>query len=116
MEQVCRRMADAFLDYEMTGKNLGMCEHLDREHFYRFTRGYFELAARNGTLYSAGDNQQGYFIFETPETKGNLYGSLLQMKWMLKEIADAMTSAGFTNIETFHHENKSWIAVRAEKD
>ena len=84
MEQVCRRMADAFVDYEMTGKNLGMCEHLDREHFTCFIRSYFELAVRNGSLYSAGDHHEGFFIFETPETKGSLYGSLLQMKWMLR--------------------------------
>ena len=83
MEQVCRKMADCFLDYEMTGNNMGMCEHLDREHFYRFTRSYFELAVRSGTLYSAGDKGEGYFIFETPEKKGNLYGSLLQARWML---------------------------------
>lgn len=83
MERVCRKMADAFLDYEMTGKNLGMCEHLDREHFYRFVRSYFELAVRSGTLYSTGDHHEGFFIFVTPETKGSLYGSVLQLKWML---------------------------------
>ena len=83
MEAECRRMTDSFVDYEMTGNNLGMCEHLDREHFYRFTRSYFELAIRNGSLYCTGDNGEGYFIFETPETKGNIYGSMLQGKWML---------------------------------
>ena len=83
METECRRMADSYLDFEMTGRNLGMCEHLDKEHFYRFTRGYFESAIRNGSLYCAGDNKEGYFIFETPETKRTLYGSLLQAKWML---------------------------------
>jgi GNAT superfamily N-acetyltransferase len=56
---------------------------LDKEHFYRFTRGYFESAIRNGSLYCAGDNKEGNFIFETPETKRTLYGSLLQAKWML---------------------------------
>ena len=40
IESECRKMADSYLDYEMTGSNLGMCEHLDKEHFYRFTRGY----------------------------------------------------------------------------
>ena len=44
IETECRRMADSYLDYEMTGSNLGMCEHLDKEHFYRFTRSYFESA------------------------------------------------------------------------
>ena len=83
MERSCRKMADSFLDYEMTGSNLGMCEHLDREHFYRFARSYFELAVRNGSLYCTGENKEGYFIFETPETKKSLYGSLLQAKWML---------------------------------
>ena len=83
METECKRMADSFLDYEMTGSNLGMCEHLDKEHFYRFARSYFELAVRNRSLYSTG-GKEGYFIFETPETKGSLYGSLLQMKWMLR--------------------------------
>ena len=34
-------MAESYVDYEMTGRNLGMCEHLDKEHFYRFTRGCF---------------------------------------------------------------------------
>ena len=82
MKTECRRMADSFLDYEMTGSNLGMYEHLDKEHFYRFARSYFELAIRNGSLYSTG-GKEGYFIFETPETKGNLCGSLLQAKWML---------------------------------
>ena len=33
--------------------------------------------------YCAGDNKEGYFIFETPETKRTLYGSFLQAKWML---------------------------------
>lgn len=84
IETECRRMADSFLDYEMTGNNLGMCEHLDKKHFYRFARSYFEPAIRNGSLYCAGDNKEGYFIFETPETKRNLYGSLLQAKWMLR--------------------------------
>ncbi len=83
METVCRKMADSFLDYEWTGNNLGMCEYLDREHFYRFTRGYFELAARNGSLYCAGEHGEAYMIFETPDTKGDLYGRLLQLKWML---------------------------------
>ena len=82
MEAECRRMADSYLDYEMTGSNLGMCEHLDKEHFYRLVRSYFELAIRNGSLYSIAD-KEGYFIFETPETKRNLYGSLFQVKWML---------------------------------
>ena len=41
METACRRMAESYVDYEMTGRNLGMCEHLDKEHFYRFTRGCF---------------------------------------------------------------------------
>lgn len=84
MEMVCRRMAESYVDYEMTGRNLGMCEHLDKEHFYRLTRGYFESAVKNGSLYCAGDNREGYFIFETPETKRNLYGSLLQAKWLLR--------------------------------
>ena len=83
METACRRMAESYVDYEMTGRNLGMCEHLDKEHFYRLTRGYFEAAVRNGSLYCAGDKQEGYFIFETPETKRSLYGSLLQAKWSL---------------------------------
>jgi len=60
-----------------------MCEYLDREHFYRFTRGYFEAAVRNGSLYAAGEGGEGYMIFETPETKHDLYGSILQLKWML---------------------------------
>ena len=50
MEAACRRMAESYLTYEMTGRNLGMCEHLDKEHFYRLTRGYFEAAVRNGSL------------------------------------------------------------------
>ena len=84
MEMACRRMAESYVDYEMTGRNLGMCEHLDKEHFYRLTRGYFESAVKNGSLYCAGDNREGYFIFETPETKRTLYGSLLQAKWLLR--------------------------------
>ena len=64
MEAACRRMAESYLTYEMTGRNLGMCEHLDKEHFYRLTRGYFEAAVGNGSLYCAGDNREGYFIFE----------------------------------------------------
>ena len=83
METACRKMAESYVDYEMTGRNLGMCEHLDKEHFYRLTRGYFEAAVRNGSLYCAGDKQEGFFIFETPETKRTLYGSLLQAKWSL---------------------------------
>ena len=83
LETECRRMADSYLAYEMTGSNLGMCEHLDAEHFARLIRGYFESAVRNGSLYCVGDNREGYFLFETPETKRNLYGSLLQAKWML---------------------------------
>ena len=83
IETQCRRMADSYLDYEMTGNNLGMCEHLDQEHFARLIRGYFESAIRNGSLYCAGENKEGYFIFEMPETKRNLYGSMLQAKWML---------------------------------
>ena len=83
METACRKMADAFLDYEWTPGNLGMCEYLDREHFYRFTRSYFELAVRNGSLYCAGDHGEGYMIFETPQTKTDVYGTLLQLKWML---------------------------------
>lgn len=84
METACRKMAESYVDYEMTGRNLGMCEHLDKEHFYCLTRGYFEAAVRNGSLYCAGDKQEGYFIFETPETKRTLYGSLLQAKWSLR--------------------------------
>ena len=84
METACRKMAESYVDYEMTGRNLGMCEHLDKEHFYRLTRGYFEAAVRNGSLYSAGDKQEGYFIFETPETKRSLSGSLLQATWSLR--------------------------------
>ena len=84
METACRKMAESYVDYEMTGRNLGMCEHLDKEHFYRLTRGYFEAAVRNGSLYCAGDKQEGYFIFETPETKRSLYGSLLQATWSLR--------------------------------
>ena len=41
METACRRMAESCLDYKMTGRNLGMCEHLDKKYFYRFTRGCF---------------------------------------------------------------------------
>ena len=84
MESVCRSMTDSFMDYEMTGTNLGMLEHLDREHFYYMTRSYLELALRNGSLYSVGDNHEGHFVFETPDTKGSISGSLLQAKWMLK--------------------------------
>ena len=84
METACRKMAESYVDYEMTGRNLGMCEHLDKEHFYRLTRGYFEAAVRNGSLYCAGDNREGYFIFETPETKRSLSGSLLQATWSLR--------------------------------
>ena len=84
METACRRMAESYVDYEMTGRNLGMCEHLDKEHFYRLTRGYFEAAVRNGSLYCAGDKQEGYFIFETPETKRSLSSSLLQATWSLR--------------------------------
>lgn len=83
MEAACRKMADSFIDYEWSQGNLGMCEYLDREHFYRFVRGYFESAERNGSLYCAGENGEGYMIFETPETKGTFSGSLLQLKWML---------------------------------
>ena len=60
IESECRKMADSYLEYEMTGSNLGMCEHLDKEHFYRFTRSYFELAIRNGSLYCAGGNKEVY--------------------------------------------------------
>ena len=84
METACRKMAESYVDYEMTGRNLGMCEHLDKEHFYRLTRGYFEAAVRNGSLYCTGDNREGYFIFETPETKRSLSGSLLQATWSLR--------------------------------
>ena len=84
METACRKMAESYVDYEMTGRNLGMCEHLDKEHFYRLTRGYFEAAVRNGSLYSAGDKQEGYFIFETPETKRSLSSSLLLATWSLR--------------------------------
>lgn len=83
-------MADSFLDYEWTPGNLGMCEYLDREHFYRFTRGYFEAAVRNGSLYCAGENNEGYMIFETPETKKSFVGSILQLKW-------ALSSYGLSN-------------------
>ncbi len=83
-ETACRLMSDAFLDYDWTTGNLGMCEYLDREHFYRFTRGYFEAAVRNGSLYRAGDRGEGYMIFETPETKGSLRGGLLRLRWMLR--------------------------------
>ncbi len=83
IEMECRKMAESYLDYEMTGSNLGMCEHLDQEHFARLIRGYFELAIRNGSLYCTGENKEGYFIFETPKTKRSLYGSLLQTRWML---------------------------------
>ena len=86
METACRKMAESYVDYEMTGRNLGMCEHLDKEHFYRLTRGYFEAAVRNGSLYCAGDKQEGYFIFETPETKRSLSGSLLQVTWSLRAV------------------------------
>jgi GNAT superfamily N-acetyltransferase len=84
METACRKMAESYVDYEMTGRNLGMCEHLDKEHFYRLTRGYFEAAVRNGSLYCAGANREGYFNFETPETKRSLSGSLLQATWSLR--------------------------------
>ena len=84
MLSVCRTMAESYLDFEMTGNNLGMCEHLDREHFTHLIRGYFESAVRNGSLYCVGENRQGWFIFETPQTKKNLTGSLLQVKCMLK--------------------------------
>lgn len=84
METACRKMAESYVDYEMTGRNLGICEHLDKEHFYCLTRGYFEAAVRNGSLCCAGDKQEGYFIFETPETKRTLYGSLLHAKWSLR--------------------------------
>lgn len=84
MESICRSMTDSFMDYEMTGSNMGMLEHLDREHFYYMTRSYLELAIRNGSLYCAGDHNEGFFVFETPETKGSLSGSLQQAKWMLK--------------------------------
>ena len=84
METACRKMAESYVDYEMTGRNLGMCEHLDKEHFYRLTRGYFEAAVRNGSLYCAGDNREGYFIFETPETKRSLSSNLLQATWSLR--------------------------------
>ena len=40
LETECRKMADSYLAHEMTGSNL-----------YRFTRGYFESAIRNGSLY-----------------------------------------------------------------
>ena len=70
-------MAESYVDYEMTGRNLGMCEHLDKEHFYRLTRGYFEAAVRNDSLYCAGDNREGYFIFEPPETKRSLSATSL---------------------------------------
>ncbi len=84
METACRRMADAFLGYDWTEGNLGMCEYLDREHFYRLTRGYFEAAVRNGSLFCAGDHGEGYMIFETPETKSDFFGGLLLLKWMLR--------------------------------
>ena len=84
METACRKMADAFLDYDWSPGNLGMCEYLDRDQFARFTRSYFEPALRNGSLYCAGENGEGYMIFITPETKGSLSGSLLQLKWMLR--------------------------------
>lgn len=42
-----------------------------------------ESAVRSGSLYCAGENGEGYMIFETPETKGTFSGSLLQLKWML---------------------------------
>ena len=89
MESVCRSMTDSFMDYEMTGTNLGMLEHLDREHFYYMTRSYLEMALRNGSLYSVGDNHEGHFVFETPDTKGSISGSLLQAKWMLKAFEEA---------------------------
>ena len=48
--------------------------------------------------------------------KNEKWEKIIDMKtYTRKEIAAAMTSAGFTDIETFHHENKSWIAVRARK-
>lgn len=84
METVCRGIADAFTDYPWSEGNLGMCEYLDREHFYRFVRGYIEAAVRNGSLYSAGENGEAYMILETPETKNTLAGSLIQLKWMLR--------------------------------
>ena len=64
-------MAESYVDYEMTGRNLGMCEHLDKEHFYRLTRGYFEAAVRNGSLYCAGDNR---------EASGNMVAARLRPK------------------------------------
>ena len=108
METACRQMADAFLDYDWTQGNLGMCEYLDREHFYRFIRGYFELAVRNGSLYCAADHGEGYMIFETPETKGSFAGSLLQLKWMLsayglskgiRQIREIMRSGTYLALE-----------------
>lgn len=48
--------------------------------------------------------------------KNDKWERIIDMKtYTRNEIADAMTSAGLTKIETFHHENKSWIAVRAKK-
>ena len=83
IKEISQLATDSFMNYEMTGDNLGMLEHLDREHFYYLTRSYFELAVRNGTLYCAGDIHEGYFIFGTPKTRMSLSGSLLQAKWML---------------------------------
>ena len=44
MEYVCISMTESFMDYDMTGNNLGMLEHLDREHFCYLVRGYLEAA------------------------------------------------------------------------
>lgn len=70
METACRKMAESYVDYEMTGRNLGMCEHLDKEHFYCLTRGYFEAAVRNGSLYCAGDNRKDISSLKRRKQKG----------------------------------------------
>ena len=69
MESVRRSMTDSFMDYEMTGTNLGMLEHLDREHFYYVTRRMYEhfgmkmvrehIVSKRATYYEMFKGEEG---------------------------------------------------------
>lgn len=108
MEDLSSKLADSFMNYEMTPGNKGMAEYLDTEHYSRLIRAYLEAAVRNGSLYCAGDHGEGYIVMTTPDTKGTLTGSVLQAWWSLRayglvkgirQVSEIMAAGPFVSME-----------------
>ncbi|MBQ9265337.1 MAG: GNAT family N-acetyltransferase [Clostridia bacterium] len=98
VEEISRRIADAFYDYEYNEEDAGLIKYIStRENMLTYMNAIVQAAYKSGVLYTTSERQEGYLML-SGEGAGGSIGFLDGMKMIA---AEKKALGGFKNMKKF---------------